>query len=115
MKLTVNLYSGKKYSLEEVKKQVEDKNPVVFIVPNESNESVFSMMNISNSLKKYICVANSFDAPKVVAYLVSFKDLSKLNVLLMAPSGKRNKSLLFANKVSGCVNRANMIRGFKIR
>ena len=105
MKFTVNLYSGKKYSLEEVKKQVEDKNPVVFIVSNESNESVFSMMNMSNSLKKYICVA----------YLVSFKDLNKLNVLLMAPSEKRNKSLLFANRVSGCVNRANMIRGFKIR
>lgn len=115
MRVTINLYSGKRYDLEEVRQQVEDKNPVVFIVPRDSNDSIFSMLNISNSLKKYICVSNSFDAPKIVAYLVSFEDLDKLNVLLMAPSDKKDRSLSFVRRVNKCVNKVNMARGFKIR
>ena len=115
MRVTINLYTGKSYRLDEVSAQVSDKNPVVFIVTKETDDSVYSMVNISNSLRKYICIANSFDAPKVVAYLSSFEDSDRLKVLMMAPSDKRDRAIIFTKRVIGCVNRVVMARKIRVR
>lgn len=115
MNVTLNFYSGRKYNYEDVKEQVTDKNPVVFIIPKKDNDSVYSMINISNDLKKYMCLSHSFDTPKVVAFLLSFDNIENSNVLMMAPSNKKDSTMLFIKRVLSCINTAKMCRKLKIK
>lgn len=116
MNMTLNLYSGKKYYFEEVQQQLLDKDPVVFIIPeNESIDSVYTMLNISRDLNKYICVSNGYQSSRVVAFLASFRDANKRKILVMAPNNSKQASITFTNNVLSCLSRINKTRSIKIR
>lgn len=114
IKMTLNLYSGRRYNTQEVQMQVLNKDPVIFIVPNEVNDSVYSILNISKDLRKYICLASSFNVAKVVSFLVSFKDGNNRRVLIMAPQPTKDDAISFSRDVLGHVNRIFDSRKFKI-
>lgn len=117
MKVTVNLYSGKSYPREAVIRQIMYRDPIVCIIDELSPaESVYSILNVSSDMRKYICVANGFDSPKVTTFLASFgEDITTCRVLISAPQDDKRETLAFVENVIRCVNIINGARRINIK
>ena len=113
MEFTLNLYSGRQYHKEEVFRQVINKDPIIFASSDNTSPSVFSILNISKELEKYILVCEDFNALSAIAYLASFSNISTRRVLVMAPVEERERAIKFSNHLLQSVKKVEIAR--KIR
>lgn len=117
MKMTVNLYSDVRYTREDISRHLFYRDPIVFIVDDLYNhDSVYSLLNIASDMRKYICVADGYDSPKITSFLASFRDdIESSRVLVTAPVEDRKSVIPFLNDVIRCVRIVNRARGLSVR
>ena len=80
-----------------------NKDPIIFIVPEYVGDEIFSLINISEEYSRYVYVLHNFDLNRVFAYLVSFSDLDKRNVMIFAPKKDSAQVKSFSANVFGLV------------
>lgn len=113
MEFTLNLYSGRQYNKDEVFGQVANKDPIIFVIDDSTNPSVFSILNISKDLMKYILVCEDFNALSAIAYLASFDNTEARRVLIMAPMEAKTMAINFSNHLLKSIKKVEIAR--KIR
>lgn len=113
MEFTLNLYSGRQYNKDEVFGQVANKDPIIFVIDDNTNPSVFSILNISKDLMKYILVCEDFNALSAIAYLASFDNTEARRVLIMAPIESKAMAINFSNHLLKSIKKVEIAR--KIR
>lgn len=96
-KFTLSLHDKNKMDEEIIKKNIFAKNPIIFVVTSETHESIYQIVNMSENYRKNILVLDKFDLARSFAYLHSFIDLNRRNILLVAPSNLKRSAVTYAN------------------
>lgn len=104
MKITIGLYDNDGIDFDRARKQILKKDPVIFIVPNTAKEEIYKLVNVSQEYASYIYVNEYFSIPKVFSYLLSFNDLDKKSVLVVAPKADLGSIKVMAIKLCTLIN-----------
>lgn len=101
MKLTLNvLKQEEKISRDLIQKRIINKDPVIFIIPIENhNRNLYSTMEITEDFNKFTYILDDYSLIKIAAFLFSFHDLEKKNVLVVSSDDKFDQTKQFLCQV----------------
>lgn len=113
MSFSLNLYTNKKYDYLTVRNFLREKDPVIFILPQQPYDAIYHILNISDDLRKYLCLTQGFNISKATAFCASFDRIPYRRILVMSPYQGKEQAIRFTKQLIKNLNVITLSRGLR--
>lgn len=101
MKFVLNTYKDNKYLRKDVHQAIIDKDPIIFIVPEEiKTNNVFEFIGYTDEMMKSFYVLDKFDTARSFAYLVTFPNIKFKKIMIVAPNFNEDDAKIMIKNIN---------------